>query len=337
MSGLTDALEAAEEGRGAHISTLQHLLKIAHSTQISDQQKAALELSKLVEGTVFPAVSFGPLAHALCRLVPSEQQSVAYHSARAVKTLILDDALRPQAVAVGIPKVLVDALRRWSSDQQCVRELLGALQTLSWDRGAVLLVVDAGLMPLLAELLRNSTSKGTENPDVQLLCTATLANLLSYVDSILLTKDEFVACVSDSLPLILKMIQSREKAQRCYAVAAAANATCHPTLSGKITEIGGLRLLKEVEKHNKANLNLGGTRVAECAETAVLRLEGCKDPRVALRKYRYKWGNKPILELTLDPMRHHKRLQICVVLWVLCTVLLFKPLIFHRGPDSRMK
>jgi hypothetical protein len=41
-----------------------------------DQQKAAVELARLVDGTVFPAVSFGPLAHALCKLIPSNNRTV---------------------------------------------------------------------------------------------------------------------------------------------------------------------------------------------------------------------------------------------------------------------
>jgi hypothetical protein len=40
-----------------------------------EQQRAAIALAKAVEGTVFPAVSFGPLAHALCRLVPSQNRT----------------------------------------------------------------------------------------------------------------------------------------------------------------------------------------------------------------------------------------------------------------------
>ena len=43
-----------------------------------DQQKAAVELARLVDGTVFPAVSFGPLAHALCKLIPSSNRTVSF-------------------------------------------------------------------------------------------------------------------------------------------------------------------------------------------------------------------------------------------------------------------
>lgn len=60
---------------GSHFSQLQHLLQLSYSENTEDQQKAAVNLSKLVEETIFPAVSFGPLAHALCRLIPSQNRT----------------------------------------------------------------------------------------------------------------------------------------------------------------------------------------------------------------------------------------------------------------------
>ena len=65
---------------------------------------------------MFPAVSFGPLAHAFCRLVPSQNRTVASYSARALKMLILDDALRPQAVVAGVPAIVCGALKQWEDE-----------------------------------------------------------------------------------------------------------------------------------------------------------------------------------------------------------------------------
>lgn len=62
-------------GQLGSFSQLQHLLQLSYSDKPDEQQKAAVNLAKLVEGTVFPAVSFGPLAHALCRLVPSQNRT----------------------------------------------------------------------------------------------------------------------------------------------------------------------------------------------------------------------------------------------------------------------
>lgn len=61
-----------------NFSTIQHLLQQAYSPDIEQQQKAAIDLSKLVDGTPFPAVSFGPLTHALCKLIPSENRTLVY-------------------------------------------------------------------------------------------------------------------------------------------------------------------------------------------------------------------------------------------------------------------
>jgi hypothetical protein len=69
-----------------------------------------------VEGTVFPAVSFGPISHALCRLVPSRNRTVASYSAKALKLLILDDALRSQALVAGVPNVICLSLRQWEDE-----------------------------------------------------------------------------------------------------------------------------------------------------------------------------------------------------------------------------
>ena len=72
-------------------------LQLSYSTNSDDQQRAAIDMAHLVEGaSVFPAVSFGPISHALCKLVPSNNRTVASYSARAMKFLLLDDALRPQ-------------------------------------------------------------------------------------------------------------------------------------------------------------------------------------------------------------------------------------------------
>lgn len=80
-------------------AVLQALLKQSYSEDPNELQKAAIELSrgtfilqsiqnffailffqyiyrKAVEGTLFPAVSFGPIAHAICRLMPSKNRTL---------------------------------------------------------------------------------------------------------------------------------------------------------------------------------------------------------------------------------------------------------------------
>lgn len=314
-----------------HISTLQHLLRAAHSSDVQEQQHAAHQLSVLVESTVFPAVSYGPLIHALCRLVPSENRGVACFSARSVKILLLDDSLRPSAITSGVPAALVGALDRWTAvtDTLCIRELLGGCQTLLWEKSSVGLLVEAGITPILIALLE------FRDPDVSVLALSSLANLLAFSDSLLLQKDDVIKQISSIMQTLLELCKSRDMSARCYATSALANASSHPVLAGRISDIGGLEILKDIERTGKANLSIGGTRVAECAETAVMRLTGNKDAKIALRKYSYKWGNTPSLELVLDPQAHRNRFQVFVVIWVLCVVLLFEPLVFSHRKGSR--
>lgn len=142
------------EERASTFSTLQHLLKLSYSENAEDQQKAAIDLARIVDGTVFPAVSFGPLAHALCRLIPSSNRTVSSYSARALKILILDDALRPQALSAGVPAVVCGAIKQWEDEILCLRELLGSLQTLSWDKQCVKGVLQADIVSNLIEYIQ---------------------------------------------------------------------------------------------------------------------------------------------------------------------------------------
>jgi len=149
-----------DDGHGS-FSKLQHLLQLSYSDNPAQQQTAAIELSKLVEGTVFPAVSFGPLAHALCRLVPNDNRTVSSYAARALKVppwcpvvmwctlwntvpmphsppllnshslqmLILDDALRPQAITAGVPSIVCNTIKKWDDEVLCLQVRTTTLST----------------------------------------------------------------------------------------------------------------------------------------------------------------------------------------------------------------
>jgi len=320
-----------------HISTLQLLLRAAHSTELNEQHRAALQLSKLVDSFgPLPAVSFGPLVHALCRLLPSEDTNVARFSARTLKTLLLDDVMRPQAISSGITTIVVEAIQRWKHDRDMLVccELLACLQTLVYDRSAVAIAVEEKCTPLLLELLLS------ENPEVATLSMTSLANILSHADSVLLAQESWAQQVAASIDTVLEIAStSHEKGLRCYAVAAIANATAHPILAGRIAELNGLAIMREIEGKS---LTLEGTRVAECAETARLRLAALEvksnqGQDIALRKYSFKWGNAPIMELIFDPQTNRNRLQVCAVVWVLTVVLLFYPLVFSHRATIRLR
>lgn len=136
------------------LSKLQQLLKLSHSENHSDQQEAVIELSKFVDGTSIAVDSFGPLAHALCRLLPSPNRTVASYSARTIKFLVLDDTLRPQAMAAGVHAVVCGLLNKWEDEILCLRELLGILQTLTWDKQCVKGVLQCSIIDHLIDYIQ---------------------------------------------------------------------------------------------------------------------------------------------------------------------------------------
>lgn len=123
--------------------------------------------------------------------------------------------------------------------------------------------------------------------------------------------------------------------------AAIANASAHPVLAGKIKELEGLTVIQHIESQNKRNLNFGGTRTSEAVETAIARLSGESatteaakgelDPRAALKKYSFKWGNEPVMVLTLDSQRNRVKLVVCLAVWVAFIYYIMQPILLTGG------
>ena len=55
--------------------------------------------------------------------------------------MILDDALRPQVIVAGVPAIVCTSLNAWVGEVLCTRELLGVIQTLTWDKITLLSVL----------------------------------------------------------------------------------------------------------------------------------------------------------------------------------------------------
>ena len=68
----------------------------------------------------------------------------------------MDDVLRPQAMAADIPAVLCGAIKQWEDEVLCLREQLGALQTLCWDRHTIKGVLQADIIKHLVDYLQVS-------------------------------------------------------------------------------------------------------------------------------------------------------------------------------------
>ena len=92
---------------GTNFSALQKNLQLAYSSNLDDQRVAAENLAKILEKTSFEAISFGPLAHALCRLLPSPDIDVAANAAKArcpERRSRVVQPLRVERPRVGVPR-----------------------------------------------------------------------------------------------------------------------------------------------------------------------------------------------------------------------------------------
>lgn len=153
----------------------------------------------------------------------------------------------------------------------------------------------------------------------------------------------------------------RDKLLRCYAMAALANATANPLLAGRIKELKGVDVIERIDKQNdrENSLEFGGTRITECAEIALARLN--QDSKVGRdgsdggsggaastisagvkemmmnhnKKFTFKWGNTPVMELTLDSNKNRWGVVGCLVLWFICIFLVLQPVL--RPPSNNQQ
>jgi hypothetical protein len=76
--------------------------------------------------------------------------------------------------------------------------------------------------------------------EVSVLALATLSNILSYSDTLLLSDIISIESLAKGVPVLLEALKSsHQKPQRLYAAAAIANASYHPRLVAVLNEHGG--------------------------------------------------------------------------------------------------
>lgn len=93
-----------------------------------------------------------------------------------------------------------------------------------------------------------------------------------------------------------------------------------------------LQLCRELERQSLANLHIIGSKLGECMQTAVYRLSERKegDPKMGNAKYTFKWGTKPVMELSLAAYtKHSTYLWLCFALWICIVLFTFLPLLFY--------
>ncbi|CAN0495866.1 unnamed protein product [Ectocarpus sp. 12 AP-2014] len=225
-------------------------------------------ISTMVKRVRIEPSSFGPLCHTLSRLVASEHQAVVAYSARSIKILVVDDALRPQAAAAGVPSVLATALKVRDGDTACLREILGALQTLCYDKETVLSVITTGALGPVLELL------STSNLELKILSMAIAANVLSFSDSLLMAHEECIDAFRDRMEALLDPVKSRRfnDMERDLALAALANACGHRVLAERAKDLGAIELLRRFLKKSRSRfLYVARTNVVSASLTRLER------------------------------------------------------------------
>eukprot|EP00752_Nemacystus_decipiens_P010599 g9439.t1 len=220
MDTVSTPLLLQRHERGASSSAplwppLQRLLQLAHSVDNDEQIEAVIGISELVKRGQVDSSSFGPLCHTLSRLIASEDRLVTAYAARSIKLLVLDDALRPQAPSAGVPSALAAAFIALESDLECMREILGALQTLCYDKATVLPVIDTGALGLVLDLLETERLLETMNLDLRELSMAIAANVLSFSDTLLPSREESIDAFNDRMEIFLDGV--RRQAHRPQA------------------------------------------------------------------------------------------------------------------------
>jgi hypothetical protein len=212
----------------------------------------------------------------------------------------------------------------------CLRELLGALQTLCWDKHCVKGVLQHNVIPNLIEYIQ------ANDQEVSVLAVATLANILQYSDTLLLADNIVVDALSSSIvPLlnILKLVrgQNHHRSNRFYTAAALANATAHPRLANIINQNGGLQCFRDIEQLSMSHLHILGSRMGDCAHTAIFRLTERKegDSSFGNSKYSFKYGTQPTMELSFAAFGKNQNIIIvCFIIWIIIILITFSPIIF---------
>ena len=172
------------------------------------------------------------------------------------------------------------------------------------------------------------------------LLTHPQANILTFSDTLLLSDGPMIEALGQAMPSLVETLRTggagrgvAAQPQKLYAAAAIANASFHPQLAAILNANGALVLCREIERQSLMNLmNFLGSKLGDCAQTAVYRLSDRKEgnAKFGAVKYSFKWGTKPVMELTLTAYSKHKNLLVaCFVLWCIFLVFTFAPMLFQ--------
>ncbi|CAM9787911.1 unnamed protein product [Ectocarpus fasciculatus] len=233
--------------------------------------------------------------------------------------------MRPQATAAGISGALATALKAREGDLECLREILGALQTLCYDKATVLPVIDTGALGSVLELLGTQRVLETRNLDLRVLSMAIATNVLAFSGSLLLAREECIDAFRPMMEVFLCAVKSRENVLRAVALAALANACAHPALAGRAVELGAPDALRYLlEPRQPRMYRRDGLLISSIVETAIAR--AAPPPAVGVVEegaggdgglpfYSFKWGvHNSLPKWVPDPglcLRWGSRMKLC--------------------------
>lgn len=225
-------------------------------------------------------------------------------------------------------QIVAEAVPRWEDEVLVLRELLGIVQTLCWDARCVRSVLQTETVTYLVDLVRSPDA------EVSTLALASLANVLSFSDTVLLTDSVNVEVLCLALPVLMDLLRrASNRSHRFYAIAAIANACYHPRLQSVLRANDCLDLAREVERQSLMNLHEVGSKMSDCARTATLILADKKDPppdKQLLGRYSFKWGAQPTMELLLASYGGSPSAAalLCMGVWFIIIIFTLLPLAF---------
>jgi hypothetical protein len=131
---------------------------------------------------------------------------------------------------------------------------------------------------------------------------------------------------------IVRQSHAKQRPHRFYAAAGIANASSHPRLASLLLQNGGFVVCREVERQSLANLHILGSKMGDCARTSIYHLSERRegDARAGAMRYRFKWGTKPVMEISFSPHKNCSgAIWCCFILWLLIVVYTFSPVLYN--------
>mmetsp|Transcript_14951 Transcript_14951/g.45140 ORF Transcript_14951/g.45140 Transcript_14951/m.45140 type:complete len:351 (-) Transcript_14951:178-1230(-) len=325
----------------AAVADVQRALQLSHGLEETELLEAARLLVGLAEsrGGTPAGPELPPLYHALGRLLEADSRMATAQAARAAKLFLVNDGFRRGGLGVGFPGALLRALHRLDDDVNVLRELFGALQSLTWDPETVLSVVapaggsdgdpEEGIEGCVPHVLEMLEARDEALVGAALAC---LANALAWADTKLLKQHDTLRAVVPLLDRLFALARAPNRLHVLYACACIANASSHPLLAGALRDADAPRLLRVVQENAEPTMTLGGVHLETCISEALDRLNpnatlpGVVEaglPRAG-RKFRFLFGQAPTVELSLSTAVCNRTVQAMTCLWIFAMVWLLR-------------